>query len=71
MEDRKEKLVYAYSGKRGYLVLDVSNLDKIDTAVLQVLISIVHTCQKTGRKYEIRGKSETLDLILECYGINL
>ncbi len=71
IENGKDKVSYALSGNSGYIALDVSALEKIDTAGLQVFISLINSFQKTGRKYEVRGKSEVLELILECYGINL
>ena len=70
-DSKKEKLGQALEGKRGTIAIDVTALEKIDTAFLQTLLAIIATCKNNGRKYEIRGKSEPLQLILDCYGIEL
>jgi ABC-type transporter Mla MlaB component len=71
LETRKVSLGKALGGKRAKLAIDVSALEKIDTAFLQALLSIIESCKKSGKKYEILGRSEAFDLILECYGISL
>lgn len=71
LENRKLKLEKALGGNKAKLAIDVSALEKIDTAFLQALLSIIESCKKSGKKYEILGRSEAFDLILECYGIQI
>jgi ABC-type transporter Mla MlaB component len=71
LENRKERLGQALMGKKAKIAIDVSALEKIDTAFLQALLSVIESCKKSGKKYEILGRSDAFDLILECYGINL
>ncbi len=71
LESRKGRLGEALKGKKGKIAIEVSNLEKIDTAFLQALLAVIHSCEKSGKKYEIRGRSEAFENILDCYGIKL
>ncbi len=71
MEEQIEKFKDALGGRSGFVSLDVSAIEKIDTAGLQAIVSMIETLKKAERKYEIHGNSEALELILKCYGINL
>ena len=51
--------------------MDVSKLEKIDTAFLQALLAVLHTCDKNQLKWEIKGRTEAFNLILESYGITI
>jgi ABC-type transporter Mla MlaB component len=68
---RKDRLGEALKGKKGKIAIEISNLEKIDTAFLQALLAVIHSCEKSGKKYEIRGRSQAFDDILSCYGIQL
>jgi anti-anti-sigma regulatory factor len=71
LENKKDRLGQALASPKGKVAIEVSNLEKIDTAFLQALLAVIHSCEKNGKKWEIRGRSEAFDLILECYGIRL
>ncbi|MBP7280672.1 MAG: STAS domain-containing protein [Leptospiraceae bacterium] len=71
LENRKGKLEKSLGGKKAKIAIDVSALEKIDTAFLQALLSIIESCKRSGKKYEILGRSAAFDLILECYGITI
>ncbi len=71
LSGQKEKLKNVLSVKRKKITFEVSELEKIDTAFLQVLLSVIESCRINGIKYEIQGKSKALDSILECYGFTI
>ncbi len=71
LEEKKDRLALALKSKKSKIVVDISNLEKIDTSFLQALLAVLNTCDKNGKKWEIRGRSEAFNQILDCYGITL
>lgn len=71
LEDKKDRLELALKSENSKIAVDVAKLEKIDTAFLQALLAVLHSCEKNGKKWEIRGRSEAFNHILECYGITL
>jgi ABC-type transporter Mla MlaB component len=68
---KKERLEQALQKNFKTLTIEVNKLERIDTAFLQVLLSILKTCKNSGKKYKIKGNSKVLEEILGCYGICL
>ena len=71
LEGKKDRLDLALKSKKSKITVDVSKLEKIDTAFLQALLAVLHTCDKNQLKWEIKGRTEAFNLILESYGITI
>lgn len=71
LDSHIEKLKQELLGTNEEVIVDVSILEKIDTAYLQMVLSIVQYIKKENRTIGIRGNSEALNIILKCYGIAL
>ncbi|MCB1141307.1 MAG: STAS domain-containing protein [Leptospiraceae bacterium] len=71
LESKKDRLGKALTGPKGKISIEISKLEKIDTAFLQALLAVIKTCEKNGKKWEIKGRSAAFESILACYGITL
>lgn len=53
------------------LELDLSDVDKIDTAGFQVLVAAKYELKKTKNKFSIKNPSKEIQRIFKLYGENL
>ncbi len=51
--------------------VDLSHIEKIDTAGFQLLVSLKKNCIESGKKFEIVGMSDTVENFMTLFGYEI